>query len=425
MGPQPLVKTTSYNSHGQLQLQDANAANDADPMASSMSGTSSSSQPSITDRLTHVRKGRRYFRDSVTSYPLPVDIAEIHRQTLKTLMLVHVLGAPFCSPVLEERPPKHVLEIGCGSGLWSSCCHDYFASDGHADVSFTGIDILPLPPDLSKKGMRWQYVQHDFRKPRLPFADRQFDFIFLKDLGFTADKSVVGFDPMAEPIRLLKPGGVLEVWETDHLFRTLLPNPSVPPGVPEEDQEQADETATYTVFSGTPFTGAQNRYLQNYNTWMQKILTKLGFNPIPSVNLSLNFTMTPCFSENGSRRIAIPLGEVRWEREDFTPAEVEKPTRKGSIAGLKGKSKAIEQSRKNLNAEQMAIRRTALLTVVQWMESLEPLLKEASEKSQDEWDRWWSAMTSDLLQGKGTTSGECLEVSAWWGQKDDLGSATR
>ena len=70
-----------------------------------------------------------------------------------------------------------------------------------------------------------------------------------------------------------------------------------------------------------------------------------------------------------------------------------------------------------LTEEQAALRHTALLVVIQMIESLEPLLKEVSGKTQEEWQGWWGSMMTNLLQEKGASSGECLEIGVWWCQK--------
>jgi SAM-dependent methyltransferase len=91
-----------------------------------------------------LRSGRAYLNDATLPYPLPVDLAELHRQSLRTLLLIQVFGGPVCSPSLAARPPQRVLEVGCGSGFWSMMCHRYFVKKGHANISFTGIDIGPM-----------------------------------------------------------------------------------------------------------------------------------------------------------------------------------------------------------------------------------------------------------------------------------------
>jgi hypothetical protein len=118
-----------------------------------------------------------------------------------------------------------------------------------------------------------------------------------------------------------------------------------------------------------------------------------------------------------SRRLAIPLGEVRWEREGVGGADSK------DVAGGRGsqsssaKGKGHEPGHRNLTRGQAALRQTALLTVVQKIEALGPLLREASGKDQTEWDRWLDNMMKDLMEHNGTSWGECLEIGAWWATK--------
>ncbi|CAG8906045.1 unnamed protein product [Penicillium egyptiacum] len=371
-------------------------------LGSTLAATSSSSLSSLTDYSTYplMRQGdRTYFRDPENIYPLPCDLPEIHRQSLRTFMLLRVLGGPFCNPHLANRPPKRVLEIACGSALWSGLCHDYFARRGHADVSFAGIDVISIGPDLRKQGMNWQFKRHDLRRPRLPFPDDYFDFVFIKDAGMCPSSPAQSASGLSEPLRVLKSGGILEVWDSDWSFRSLLPNPAPARKTSSKEQEIADATATYTFSSATPFTRAQNKFVVDYNSWLEKSFDRLKLTALPCATIGLSFNSEVDLLENvDSRRVAIPLGDLRWERD-------------GQIKDSNGRP------RKALTPEQISIRRTALLTTIQMIEGLEPILMESSGKGRDEWDRWWAAMTADLLQKGGLASGECLEVSAWWGQK--------
>ncbi|EFE43593.1 hypothetical protein TRV_01637 [Trichophyton verrucosum HKI 0517] len=360
-------------------------------------GSPSSASLNNTDYTTYPlgkQNGRTYLRDPESTYPLPCDVPEIHRQSLHSLIVMTVWGGPFCSPTTADNPPKKVLELGCGSGLWTSACHEYFANRGQTDISFTGLDIISLAPDLQhKQGVDWQFKKHDLRKNTLPFADESFDFVFIKDVSLCGPMSDLKADgTLSEPLRVLKSGGVLEIWDSDMVYRTLLPNPPVAPGkLSEEYQEQAEITGTYTISSATPFTNAQNKYLNDYNTWIQKAFEARKLNTMPCATIGLAFSSeAESFQSSGSRRVAIPLGEVKWEQK---------------------------QNGKPLTADQMALRQTTLLTVVQLIESMEPLLMEASGKGQAEWDRWWTGMTTDLMQKGGVASGECLEIGAWWGRK--------
>ncbi len=44
-----------------------------------------------------VRNGRSYMADATLHYPLPVDLAELHHQHLRTLLLFQLFGRPVCS----------------------------------------------------------------------------------------------------------------------------------------------------------------------------------------------------------------------------------------------------------------------------------------------------------------------------------------
>ena len=337
--------------------------------------------------------GRRWLRDPSLAYPLPVDLQELHRQSLRLVLLTRIHGAPFCNTVFGEDlpPPKKVLEIACGTGLWSSACHDYFKHLGHKNVSFTGLDIAPLAPDLRQSGVNWRFVQHDIRKEPYPFPDGEFDFIFIKDAGFCTQNSNGQGSTLSEAARLLKSNGVVEIWESDHIFRTLLPNSQAPPGTTEDELDQAEACGVYIMSPSTAFAASQNKYLIDYNAWVEKALDKRGLVASPCGLVMWAFRMEPDrFLEVGLRRLAVPFGPIRWEQ----------------AAGKRA-----------LTPNQASIRRAALLSSVQFIESMETVLKTESGKRQDEWDRWWSGMMNDLLEQGGAFNGECLEVGAWWAQR--------
>ncbi len=362
----------------------------------------------------YVRQDRRYLRD--LPYPLSCDLAELQRQNLRTLLTTTLFGGPVCSPAVRQNPPKAVLEVACGTGFWSSLCHDYFAAQGHSNVSFTGLDILPFAPDLHAQGVNWRFVQHDLRRPTLPFEDEKFDVVVLKDMSLVVPLGAPSQHIMDETIRVLKRGGTLEICDSDHLIRSILPHPTPPLSKRPEDQQRATATGSFLISPTTPFSPPQNKYFEDANTWIQEVLDRRKLPPTPCSRVAQVLLQEPdALAEIDYRRIAIPLGEMRWEydggqiggRRGSDAAKLAKAASKRA-----GKGEAV-----TLTEEQAGLRYAALLTVVQMIESMEPLLKEVSGMSQEEWHRWWAGMMTDLLEQNGASSGECLELGTWWARK--------
>jgi len=354
-----------------------------------------------------LRHGRRYLRDA--PYPLPVDLPELQRQNLLTCLASSIFGSPLCSPFTTSKPLRKVLEIACGSAYWSSLCHSYITELGYTGVGFTGVDIVQLSPNLKQQGLDWRFVEHDLRKVPLPFEDEEFDLVVMKDLSLVIPQGAKSQRLMDECIRVLRKGGSLEIWECDHIVRTLLPHPPTTGHTPH-DKQYAEETGTYLISPSTPFGAAQNKYLQDFNGWLQEALDRRKLSAAPCARITPTLLQEPeTLAEIGYRRVAIPLGEFRWEQDETH----------GRLGAKRGKAKATKSGRKGsyLTLEQASYRHTALLIVIQLMESLEPLLKEVSGKNQEEWQRWWGWMMTDLLENRNVGNGECLEIGAWWATK--------
>lgn len=395
-------RNNSYGGIGMATLQ------------SSRSSSSSQSDAGHQYLLSHpyeLRHGRRFLRE--LPYPLPVDLPEIQRQNLRTLLSNQVFGRPVCSPSVAQKVPKKVLEIGCGGAYWSALCHDHFLRLGYPDVAFVGLDVAPLAPNFNLQGMNWKFVQHDVRRLPLPFDDEEFGLIMLKDLSLVLPSGPPFQKFLDETIRLLQPGGTLEIWESDHIVRSLAQRPPPPSSKQLFEGRIAEHTATFLVPPGTQFVPAQNKYMRQANTWITDALDARKLPPTPCVRIAQLLYQEPDFlGDVGTRRVAIPLSELRWEREAFKHARsnsdmVDSPMRQ--------KARSREWP---LRPDQAAIRQTALLTVLQNIESMEPMLKEASGKNSEEWSYWWASMMTDLLDpAKGALNGECLEVGAWWATK--------
>ncbi|KAH8196892.1 hypothetical protein TruAng_008947 [Truncatella angustata] len=378
--------------------------------------------------------GRTYIHDDQLPYPLPVDLAELHRQSLRTLLLFQLFGGPIISTAFAAKPPQRILEVGCGSGFWSMMCHRYFAQHGHHGISFTGIDIVPLcgtgpdPNSKPDKEMNWRFIQHDMRRAPWPFPDGEFDLVMVKDMACAAPGqfSQVFMD---EYLRILRPGGVLEIWETDMSMRMLRPHVPATPATPvaaapsvakdseseSEEEDDATRLGVYVVSANTPLSAPLNQFLVEYNGWLSKALDAQYLSAVPCTMMGPMLLQEDGLIEVRSKRLAVPLSEIRWEREGV--GGVVTKDGKSYIESMKGKGKAHDtkagKGGKTLTAAQAAIRRTALETSVGLVQALEPMLREVSGKSQDEWDGWTGKMMNDLLRDGGTSWGECLEIGAW------------
>ncbi|KLU85247.1 SAM binding domain-containing protein containing protein [Magnaporthiopsis poae ATCC 64411] len=482
-------------------------------------GPHSSARPGDPKSRRHfvVRNGRTYLADPTLDYPLPVDLPELHRCSMKTLMLFQLFGGPIVSPLFQDRPPARILDLACGSGFWSMMCHRYWSRKGHPNIHFTGVDIAPIPgasgwgvddpaPSGSSassmsdgtgpaaslrppdKDMKWRFVQHDIRRFPWPFKAGEFDFVMMQSTSTVAPFHM-SQSFTTEILRVLRPGGTIEIWESDFIIRMLRPHvPAVSAAVPggwssaaaaaaattasnagpdsdgnEDDEDDDDDNddasnngssdskhepserrkeasrnGAYVVTANTPMSSPLNNFLVEYNAWVTKGLAACQLTPVPCTTINYNLLQEDQLTSVGSRRLAVPLSEVKWEREGVggvvtkgdgksyvsTVAKAGKGGEEGgggegssSISGSVGAGSGSNSKGRGLSPNQAALRRTALETVVQLIQSLEPLLREASGKSQDEWDAWQGKMQNNLLLENGTSWGECLEVGAWYARK--------
>ncbi|KAH6641365.1 hypothetical protein F5144DRAFT_484759 [Chaetomium tenue] len=431
-----------------------------------------------------VRSGRTYLADPSLPYPLPVDLEELHRQSLKTMLLMQLFGRPICAPAFANKPPPRILEIGCGTGFWSTMCYKHYEARGqHKDIAFTGLDIVALPPNAASsdaaadtrpdKSMNWRFVQHDLRKLPLPFPNNSFDFLMVKDITLVTPTHMQQAY-MEEYIRILTPGGTIEVWETDHLVRMLRPHvpdiattsgptegddfdltaPSPTTTTASSDPYNNHDTTTptsngdsdpnnppsnntiggaYVITTNTPLSTPLNNFLVEYNGWASRALEVRALCAVPCTVVGpLLLQEAEVLAGLGSRRLAVPLSEIRWEREGVGgvvtkdgKSYIETGARRGGNGGGGngggGGGGSVKDGAGNggrgLEPAAAALRKTALVTVVQMIQAMEPMLREASGKSQDEWDAWMGKMMNDLVRENGTSWGECLEIGAWWARK--------
>lgn len=113
----------------------------------------------------------------------------------------------YCVPLRSAlQAGAVVLDIGCGSGTWAMEMATEFAAS-----AFIGIDRnRHYPMDIKPKNCFFR--SYDISHLPLPFPDNSVDYIFQRDLNW--DMLSQAWDPlMAEYMRILKPGGWIELVE--------------------------------------------------------------------------------------------------------------------------------------------------------------------------------------------------------------------
>lgn len=369
-----------------------------------MPSTDRSSTSSVRSRTTRpvstvLKSGRTYLdhADVSVPYPLPVDLAETHRQIMLAQLTSLVYDTPILSKDLLRRPPLRVLELGCDTGWWSATCHQYFQARGF-DVEFVGMDIKQQPGanerlrEMGGTDFRWEYVQHDLNQFPWPIPDASFDLVMARNIALALDGRRYS-ETVQEYVRVLRPGGTLELWEHDATIRALRPETR------HREQPHAADLARlglYPAADNASFRPAANSYAAQYNAWLTAGLADLE---LPTMPCSYIDAMLRGHLVGGSedletehmtvKRVAIPLcaRPLSWEPQGPEPQE--------------------------LGPDQAVIRRTALENFVGMVEAFGPLLQEKSGMGQADWDAWLGKAKRDWMEGGGFSFGECVELGTW------------
>lgn len=311
-------------------------------------------------------------------------------------MLGHLSSTIFDTPVLSRSllndlpplQPLRVLELGCDTGWWSATFHQYLQARGHS-ATFVGIDIKH-PSGIEEScwalGMDFTYIQHDLNVTPWPLPDGSFDLVMARNLTLALDGRKYS-DITKEYVRMLTPGGTLELWEHDMTIRAMRPEVQQL----RDEQSHLDMLGLYPVTDFRAFGSAPNDKIAEYNRWVTAGLAELKLPTMPCSYLEAMFRGslvegTDDLEDVQSKRIAIPLSveAMSWEGQ-------------GGV----------------LSVTQEVIRRTALDNFVAFVEALEPTLRGQDKKSQVDWDDWINGAKKNWYEDGGLCSGECLELGVW------------
>ncbi|KAF7726204.1 hypothetical protein EC973_009002 [Apophysomyces ossiformis] len=151
---------------------------------------------SITEFFT--RRKQSFARPSEDEY------REYDRLQRQHYLLKSARKANVWAPV---ESPKVIVDSGTGNGIWALEMASYF---GQAQV--LGIDIRP-PPEQQSGPKNLRFVEANIMET-WPMADNAVDFIFQRNMGQVIQKEMWP-KVLQEMFRVLKPGGYIELVESD------------------------------------------------------------------------------------------------------------------------------------------------------------------------------------------------------------------
>ncbi|KAM6505944.1 hypothetical protein FSOLCH5_014121 [Fusarium solani] len=148
---------------------------DSDDHDSALDGISAFSEiASLASSIVkyRVENGRTYHAYKAGSYILPNDDQENDRLDQQHhLALLTLNGQLFISPVGKDKKMKRVLDVGCGTGIWSM---DF--ADEHPEAEVLGVDLSPIQPTFVPPNVSF-FV--DDVEEEWTYAS-PFDFIYLR-----------------------------------------------------------------------------------------------------------------------------------------------------------------------------------------------------------------------------------------------------
>src|ERR1043166_9160780 len=132
-----------------------------------------------------------------------------NRMNLKHNVLNYIWQGDFSSKI-EERLIKgntKVIDLGCGSGQWL-----IDMSSKYPLSTFIGIDINPM--SFPSKPDNVAFLQHNLLDhPGIPFPDKTFDFVFLRNLALDVTSSWTHV--INEMVRVANSNGCIELMNYD------------------------------------------------------------------------------------------------------------------------------------------------------------------------------------------------------------------
>ncbi|CAG8741479.1 13186_t:CDS:2 [Dentiscutata erythropus] len=160
---------------------------------------SQNAQTDISTEFQYI-DGRRFHNVENAIYPLPNDDNELDRLHLQHFLIRYIWQSNFSAPINQilSNPGSKILDVG------------------YVNITtVVGLDLSPLLPTQIKP-KNFKFVKANVLE-RLPFEDDTFDFVFQRYMFTGCPKDRWPY-LINEIIRVLKPGGFLELCEPSKMF---------------------------------------------------------------------------------------------------------------------------------------------------------------------------------------------------------------
>lgn len=228
------------------------------------------------------------------------------QDTLIAEMLIHNVVAKTIGLTLlpwNEGPPKRVLDIGCGSGAWV-----WDMAKKWRETEFIGLDLVPIQTPMDAldgsddksltNRVSWMVAN---ALDGLPFAHGTFDYVHIRYINTGIPESKWTF-LLGEAMRILVPGGQIEILESDHSFL------GVPLKMPTKDLRallDGNPLGSPNIINVLPSPSRIDRVRERHDRYSdlaqvsRRILTRLQIHPSPTSFLPSCLTMLEEYGEIG------------------------------------------------------------------------------------------------------------------------------